>query len=69
MSLLFAVVLTLIACGHLIWSMVAAYRGMTWFFRNIDRLPHIWERNWRYYRRFIFPQMKGRIRRWFSRLV
>ena len=69
MSLLFAVVTTLIACGHSIWSMVVAYRGLTWFFRNIDRLPRIWKRNWRYYRRFMFPEMKSRIRRGFSKLI
>ncbi|PIF06764.1 hypothetical protein SAMN06273570_5260 [Candidatus Pantoea floridensis] len=69
MSLLFAVVFTLIAIGHFIWSMVVAYRGLTWLFKNVDRLPHIWKRNWRYYRRFIFPEMNCRIRRWFRNLI
>jgi hypothetical protein len=46
-------VFTLIAIGHFIWTIVAAYRGLTWFLTNFDDLPHIWKRNWRYYRRFI----------------
>jgi len=45
MSLLFAAVLTLIACGHYIWTIVVAYRGLTWFLTNFDDLLHIWKRN------------------------
>lgn len=69
MSLLFAAVLTLIACGHFIWTIVAAYRGLTWFLTNFDDLLHIWKRNWRYYRRFMLPEMKCRLRRWLSKLL
>lgn len=64
----FTVIYTLIAIGHFIWAIVAAYRGLTWILTNFDDIPHIWKRNWRYYRRFIFPEMKCRIRRWFRNL-
>lgn len=64
----FAVISILIATGSYIWSIVVAYRGMTWFLTNFDDLPHIWKRNWRYNRRFMLPEIACRIRRWFSRL-
>lgn len=68
LAAVFAVIFNLIGIGHFIWTIVVAYRGLTWFLTNFDDLPHIWKRNWRYYRRFIFPEMKRRVRRWFSRL-
>lgn len=64
----FAVISTLIATGSYIWTIVVTYRGLTWFLTNFDDLPHIWKRNGRYYRRFILPEMKCRIRGWFSKL-
>lgn len=57
----FAVIFTLIAIGHFIWAIVAAYRGLTWFLTNFDDLPHIWKRNWRYYRRFILRRIWKRV--------
>jgi hypothetical protein len=68
LAAVFAVIFTLIAIGQFIWTIVAAYRGLTWFLTNFDDLPHTWKRNWRYYRRFMFPEMKCRLRRWFSKL-
>nr|QDY98043.1 Hypothetical protein [Leclercia adecarboxylata]QLG00853.1 hypothetical protein [Leclercia adecarboxylata] len=68
MSTFITAVFTLIAIGHFIWATVVAYRGLTWILTNFDDIPHIWKRNWRYYRRFIFPEMKCRIRRWFINL-
>lgn len=50
----FAVIYILIAIGPLIWAIVVAYRGLTWLLTNFDDVPHIWKRNWRYYRHFIF---------------
>ncbi|HGL4102660.1 hypothetical protein [Klebsiella michiganensis] len=68
LAAVFAVIFTLIAIGQFIWAIVVAYRGLTWFLTSFDDLPHIWKRNWRYYRRFMFPEMKCRLRRWFSKL-
>ena len=50
----FAVIFTLIAIGQFIWSIVAAYRGLTWFLTNFDDLLYIWTRNWRFQRRFLW---------------
>lgn len=68
LAAVFAVIFTLLASGKFIWTIVVAYRGLTWFLTNFDDLPHIWKRNWRFQRRFIFPEMKRRIRRGISKL-
>ncbi|HGG2881629.1 MAG: hypothetical protein RSD49_14380 [Hafnia sp.] len=56
----FAVIFTLIAIGQFIWTIVVTYRGLTWFLTNFDDLPHIWKRNWRFYRRFVFRRIRQR---------
>jgi hypothetical protein len=40
LAAVFAVIFTLIAIGQFIWTIVAAYRGLTWFLTNFDDLPH-----------------------------
>ncbi|MFD3241856.1 hypothetical protein ACE2AK_22215 [Rahnella perminowiae] len=58
----FAVIVTLIAIGKFIWTIVVAYRGLKWLLSNFDDLPHIWKRNWRFQRRFILRHIGKRIR-------
>jgi hypothetical protein len=43
LAAVFAVIFTLIGIGHFIWTIVVAYRGLTWFLTNFDDLPHIWK--------------------------
>ena len=61
LAAVFAVIFTLIGIGHFIWTIVVAYRGLTWFLTNFDDLPHIWKRNGRYCRRFILRRIWKRI--------
>ncbi|KJX02528.1 hypothetical protein SG66_23360 [Enterobacter asburiae] len=67
LAAVFAVISTLIATGSYIWTIVVAYRGLTWFLTNFDDLPHIWKRNGRYYRRFILRRIGTRVSNWLSR--
>ncbi len=64
LAAVFAVIFTLIGIGHFIWTIVVAYRGLTWFLTNFDDLLHIWKRNGRYYRRFILRRIGTRVRNW-----
>ncbi len=61
LAAVFAVIFTLIGIGHFIWTIVVAYRGLTWFLTNFDDRPYIWKRNGRYYRRFILRRIWKRI--------
>lgn len=61
LAAVFAVIFNLIGIGHFIWTIVVAYRGLTWFLTNFDDLPYIWKRNGRYYRRFILRRIWKRI--------
>ncbi|MCP5922202.1 hypothetical protein NL350_28055, partial [Klebsiella pneumoniae] len=58
---LMAVVYGLLKTGSLIALFVGAYKGWTLFWKNYDRLPHIYRSQWRYQRRFILRRIRKRI--------
>ncbi|MDU9238684.1 hypothetical protein WNJ45_11370 [Klebsiella pneumoniae] len=58
---LMAVVYGLLKTGSLIALFVGAYKGLTLFWKNYDRLPHIYRSQWRYQRRFILRRIRKRI--------
>lgn len=53
---LMAVFFGLLKTGSLIALLVGAYKGWTLFWKNYDRLPHIYRSQWRYQRRFILKE-------------
>ncbi|HAM5159732.1 TPA: hypothetical protein ACNTQ3_004698 [Escherichia coli] len=59
---LMAVFYDLLKTGSLIALLVDAYKGWTLFWKNYDRLPHIYRSQWRYQRRFILKRIWKRIR-------
>ncbi|EBN0914105.1 hypothetical protein CHU19_24165 [Salmonella enterica] len=59
---LMAVFFGLLKTGSLIALLVDAYKGWTLFWKNNDRLPHIYRSQWRYQRRFILKRIWKRIR-------
>ncbi len=58
---LMAVFFGLLKTGSLIALLVGAYKGWTLFWKNYDRLPHIYRSQWRYQRRFILKRIWKRI--------
>ena len=59
---LMAVFFGLLKTGSLIALLVDAYKGWTLFWKNYDRLPHIYRSQCRYQRRFILKRIWKRIR-------
>lgn len=59
---LMAVAYGLLKTGSLIVLVVGAYNGWTLFWKNYDRLPHIYRSCWRYQRRFILKRIWKRVR-------
>lgn len=59
---LMAVVYGLLKTFSLITLLVGAYKGWTLFWKNYDRLPHIYRSRWRYQRRFILKRIWKRVR-------
>ncbi|HGM6978570.1 TPA: hypothetical protein ACKQDJ_004725 [Serratia marcescens] len=59
---LMAVAYGLLKTGSLIALLVGAYTGWTLFWKNYDRLPHIYRSRWRYQRRFILRRIWKRVR-------
>lgn len=51
----------------LIALLVGAYKGWTLFWKNYDRLPHIYRSCCRYQRRFILKRIRKRVRNRLSR--
>lgn len=58
---LMAIVYGLLKTGSLIALVVGAYKGWTLFWKNYDRLPHIYRSRWRYQRRFILKRIWKRL--------
>lgn len=48
--------------GCFILFVVNGYKGWTKFWKNYDRLPHIYRSQWRYQRRFILKRIWKRVR-------
>ena len=59
---LMAVAYGLFKTGYLITLLVGAYTGWTLFWKNYDRLPHIYRSQWRYQRQFILKRIWKRVR-------
>ncbi|HAD9149661.1 MULTISPECIES: hypothetical protein [unclassified Escherichia] len=59
---LMAVFYGLLKTGSLIALLVDAYKGWTLFWKNYDRLPHIYRSQCRYQRCFILKRIWKRIR-------
>lgn len=59
---LMAVAYGLLKTGSLIALLVSAYTGWTSFWKNYDRLPHIYRSRCRYQRRFILKRIWKRVR-------
>ncbi|KAA1322919.1 hypothetical protein F1E19_25990 [Escherichia coli] len=49
-------------CSRQAAVVLGAYKGWTLFWKNYDRLPHIYRSQWRYQRRFILKRIWKRIR-------
>ena len=59
---LMAVTFGLLKAGSLITLLVGAYKGWTLFWKNYDRLTHIYRSQWRYQRRFILKRIWKQLR-------
>lgn len=57
----------LLSAGSFILFLKEGYVGWTWFWKNYDRLPHIYCSRWRFQRRFILKKIWKRVRNRLSR--
>ncbi|WP_370597798.1 hypothetical protein [Morganella morganii] len=59
--ILAAIAYGILQTGCIILLVVKGYKGWTLFWKNYDRLPHIYRSHWRYQRRFILRRIRKRI--------
>ncbi|EFU6042218.1 hypothetical protein IIL84_004779 [Escherichia coli] len=50
-----------LSAGSFILFFREGYKGWTWFWKNYDRLPHLYRSHWRYQKRFIFKRIWRRL--------
>lgn len=59
--IIFALIVGILKAGWLMLYLYSAYQGWSLFWKNYDRLPHIYRSQWRYQRRFILRRIWKRI--------
>ncbi|EIW9272770.1 hypothetical protein ACSTCB_24300 [Klebsiella pneumoniae] len=59
--ILTAIAYGILKTGCFILLVVKGYQGWTLFWKNYDRLPHIYRSQWRYQRRFILRRIWKRV--------